>query len=343
VGITPIAPRYRITANQEDITEALRERFVSLRLTDKAGVESDEVTITLADHDPQAPITLPPAGAELHVWLGFDDQADDMGVYIVDSLEMSWPPNQLKIVAKAAPLAESTSGQGSTRLMLQTKKTRSWEAGTTLGDMVRALAGEHGLTPAVQDAMAGIVLPHTDQINESDMNLLTRLAHEYDGIAKPGGGALLLAKRGSSQSAASGGQSLPTVPITPGMVTRGKMRLSKRGAAGSVVASWRDTDAAATLEITEGEGEPVQRLQTIYPDEASARAAARSELRRGERGEQSLDLTLPGNTELMAEGRLMLSGFREGADGEWLIAEVSHRLDDGGFVSQVKGELPGSG
>ena len=45
----------------------------------------------------------------------------------------------------------------------------------------------------------------------------------------------------------------------------------------------------------------------------------------------------------MAEGRLVLSGFREGADGEWLINEVQHRLDQGGFVSQVKGELPGSG
>ncbi|MDR5887574.1 contractile injection system protein, VgrG/Pvc8 family [Vreelandella janggokensis] len=339
MGVTPV---FRITANQEDITEALRERFVSLRLTDKAGLESDEVTITLSDNDDDEPITLPPAGAELHVWLGYDDQADDMGIYVVDSLESIWPPNQLKIVAKAAPLAESESGQGSTRLMLQTKKTRSWEVGTTLGELVRSIASEHDLEPAVQEIMAGIPLPHVDQVNESDMNLLTRLALEHDGIVKPAGGTLLLARRGSSQSAGQGGEPLPTVEITPNMVTRGKMRLAKRGRAGSVVARWRDTESATTLEIAEGEGEPVQRLQTIYPDEDAARSAARSELRRGERGEQTLDLTLPGNTALMAEGRLKLSGFREGADGEWLITETVHRLDTGGFVSQAKGELPGS-
>jgi len=340
VGVKPV---FRITANQEDITAALRERFVSLRLADKAGVESDELTITLADHDPQAPIALPPAGAELHVWLGYDDQADDMGLYVVDSLEVSWPPNQLKIIAKAAPLAVSASGEGSQRAWLQTKKSRSWEAGTTLGDMVRTVAAEHGLEPAVQAAMAGIGLSHIDQTDESDMSLLTRLAHQYDGIVKPGGGRLLLAQRAASQSAGSegGGQPLPTVTITPDMVSRGRMKLTKRGAAGSVVSRWRDTEAAATLEITEGEGEPVQRLQVIHPDEASARAAARAELRRGQRGEQTLDLTLPGNTALMAEGRLSLSGFREGADGEWLVTEVTHRLDRGGFVSQVKGELPG--
>ena len=339
-----VTPRFRITANDEDITEQLRERFVSLRLTDKSGVESDELTLTLADHDPAAPIALPPSGAELRVWLGYDDQADDMGVFIVDSVDVSWPPNQLKIVAKAAPLAVSQSGEGSQRPMLQTKKTRSWEAGTTLGDMARTIAGEHGLEPAIQEAMAGIGLSHIDQTDESDMSLLTRLAHQYDGIIKPGGGRLLLAKRATSKSASgeSGGQALPTVPITPDMVTKGRMKLAKRGAAGKVVARWRDTQAAATLEISVGEGEPVQRLQTIYPDETAARSAARAELRRGQRGEQNLDLTLPGDTALMAEGRLALSGFREGADGEWLITEVQHRLDTGGFSSQVKGELPGS-
>lgn len=338
-----MTPTFRITANDEDITVALRERFVSLRLTDKAGIESDELSLTLADHDPNAPIALPPTGAELKVWLGYDDQADEMGAFIVDSLEMSWPPNQLKIVAKAAPMAVSQSGEGSQRPMLQTKKTRSWEAGTTLGDMVRTIASEHSLEPAIQDVMAGIGLSHIDQTDESDMSLLTRLAHQYDGIIKPGGGRLLLAQRAASQSAggAAGGEPLPTVAITPGMISRGRMKLAKRGAAGKVVARWRDTDAAATLEISAGEGEPVQRLQTVYPDEAAARAAARSELRRGQRGEQTLDLTLPGNTALMAEGRLALSGFREGADGEWLITEVQHRLGHGGFSSQVKGELPG--
>lgn len=338
-----MTPTFRITANDEDITAALRERFVSLRLTDKAGIESDELSLTLADHDPNAPIALPPTGAELKVWLGHDDQADEMGAFIVDSLEMSWPPNQLKIVAKAAPMAASQSGEGSQRPMLQTKKTRSWEAGTILGDMVRTIASEHSLEPAIQEAMAGIGLSHIDQTDESDMSLLTRLAHQYDGIIKPGGGRLLLAQLAASQSAggAAGGEPLPTVAITPEMISRGRMKLAKRGAAGKVVARWRDTEAAATLEISVGDGEPVQRLQTVYPDEAAARSAARSELRRGQRGEQTLDLTLPGNTALMAEGRLALSGFREGADGEWLITEVQHRLGDGGFSSQVKGELPG--
>lgn len=341
MGLEKTRPVFRLTANQEDITQAVNDRLISLRITDKAGMDSDELVIALADHDDQQPIALPPAGAELKAWIGYNDAADEMGVFVVDALEISWPPNQLKITAKAAPLAESQSGQGSTRLMLQTKKTRSWNAGKTLGEITKAIAGEHGLTPAVQDAIASVVLPHVDQTDESDMNLLTRLARDHDGVVKPAGGALVLTKRGSSQAANASGTPLPTVEIEPGMITSGRMRLSKRGNAGSVVAHWRDTDDAATYEVTVGEGEPVQRLGQAHPTEAAARAAAQAELRRGARGEQSLDITLPGDTALMAEGRLSLSGFREGADGEWLISEVVHKIDTSGYSCKVKAELPG--
>ncbi|MGM0825709.1 MAG: phage late control D family protein [Pseudomonadota bacterium] len=342
MGLDKTRPAYRLTANQDDITDAINKRLVSLRLTDKAGMDSDELVITLEDHDDQRPLALPPAGAELKLWIGYNDEADEMGVYVVDALEISWPPNQLKIIAKAAPLAESQSGQGSTRLMLQTKKTRSWDAGKTLGSITETIASEHGLTPAVQAEIASVVLPHIDQTDESDMNLLTRLARDHDGVVKPAGGALVLTKRGASQAANADATPLPTVPISPTMLTSGRMRLAKRGNAGSVIAHWRDTDEAATYEVTVGEGEPVQRLGQAYPNEEAAKAAARSELRRGERGEQTLDITLPGDTSLMAEGRLSLSGFREGADGEWLIEQVAHTIDDRGYSCRVKAELPGS-
>ncbi|KAA0014442.1 phage tail protein [Billgrantia pellis] len=341
MGIT-IAPTFRLTANQDDITAAIRERFVSLRIVDRAGQDSDELSLVLADHDPTAPIALPAAGAELECWLGYDDAAESLGTYVVDSVELTWPPNQVRIVAKAAPLAKSESGQGSNRLMLQTKKTRSWNAGTLLGDMTRTIAQEHSLEAVVQQAMASIALPHVDQINESDMNLLTRLAQQYDGIAKPAAGRLVLARRGASRAASPDEPQLPTVPITPDMVSTGRMQLAKRRAAGSVTAQWRDTEEGETVDVTVGQDEPINRLGTVFPDAESAMAAAQAEWRRSQRGEQRLDISLPGDPRLMAEGRLKLQGFREGADGEWLITQVEHRLDADGYSCRVQAELPGS-
>ncbi|WP_176475776.1 hypothetical protein [Halomonas salipaludis] len=119
------------------------------------------------------------------------------------------------------------------------------------------------------------------------------------------------------------------------------MQLTKHQASGTVVAHWRDVDSGETVDAEVGEGEPVNRLLTTYPDAQSARAAASAELRRGQRGEQRLDLTLPGDPQLMAEGRLQLEGFREDADGEWLIEQVEHTLSEAGYRCRVKAELPG--
>ncbi|MCT6706819.1 contractile injection system protein, VgrG/Pvc8 family, partial [Staphylococcus aureus] len=79
--------------------------------------------------------------------------------------------------------------------------------GTTIGDMVRRMAGEHGLNAAVSASLASIVLPLTVQSQESDMNLLLRLAKQHDAIAKPGGGRLVFVKRGESTSAS--GERIP--------------------------------------------------------------------------------------------------------------------------------------
>ncbi|RKQ97269.1 late control gene D protein (GPD) [Kushneria sinocarnis] len=174
-------------------------------------------------------------------------------------------------------------------------------------------------------------------------------------VAKPGGSKLLFVARAASRAVAAAGGAgsnsdasgmtenapeLPTVAITPEMVTSGRMTLSERKSPGKVVARWRDVVEAITREITAGTGDPVQRLSQIFPDAESATAAARSALTRGERSGQSLKLTLPGMTTLMAEGRVSLSGFRTGADGEWLLTKVEHTLDEGGYKCSIQGECP---
>ncbi|SMG67144.1 [weak similarity to] Phage late control D [methanotrophic bacterial endosymbiont of Bathymodiolus sp.] len=38
-------PRFRILANQQDITDTIRDRLLSLRITDEAGNQSDTVEL----------------------------------------------------------------------------------------------------------------------------------------------------------------------------------------------------------------------------------------------------------------------------------------------------------
>ncbi|MDF1583908.1 MAG: hypothetical protein P1P78_11420 [Methyloprofundus sp.] len=63
-----MTPAYKILANQNDITAAIRDRLISLNITDEAGMQSDSITIVLDDRDNI--IELPNKGAQLDVFIG---------------------------------------------------------------------------------------------------------------------------------------------------------------------------------------------------------------------------------------------------------------------------------
>ena len=332
-----LKPDYRLLANKQDITDTIRRRLVSLRYTDEAGMDPDVLEIVLADHDPARPIQMPPTGAELELFLGYDGAAERVGMFVCDELELSGWPGEMTIRARAAPFDLSKGGLTG----LQTQKTRSWAKGTTLGAMVKKIAKEHQLEAALAAALAAIVLPHMDQADESDLHFLGRVAKKYDAIVKPAAGKLVLAKVGSAKTVS--GQSLPKVTLAPGDVSRYRVVMSKRETAGMVVAYWHAVKSAKRNEVKVGNGEPVSRLKMYYPTKEMALAAARSELDRRERRKVSVSVTLPGRTDLVAEGRLVLAGFRDGVDGEWSITRAEHSLDGNGYVTTVEAEQPNSG
>ena len=328
MGLT-FKPTYRVLADGRDISGLLAPRLSSLDVVDRAGIESDTATITLADTGPLR-VEMPRTGAELEIFMGYAPTATRMGRYIVDEVEISGPPDQMTITAHASP-HEATRG-GITAL--QTQRSRSFPVGTTLGALVQRLAADHGLQPAISEALASIPLPHIDQLAESDMSLLTRIAGMVGAIAKPAGGRLAVVRRGQGTSAS--GAALPVVTLRPRDVSSWSMRISQRDPAGSVVAVWRDLESAADREAIAGEGEPQRRLRNTFPDEASAQRAAEAELERSRQRGATLRLSLPGRTDLMAEGRVQMAGWRDGVAGEWLIESVTHRIESGGYSCSVE-------
>ena len=331
-----LAPQFRVIANSQDITAKVRERLKHLKLTDETGVTSDTLEICLADHNPHAPVQIPSTGAELQVFLGYDGSARRMGLFIVDEIELSGFPGQMTIRARAAPY--ETTKQG--RVDLQSQKTRSWKAGTTLGQLVRRIAGEHRMAPSVSASLARIALPHTDQTNESDMNLLRRLAERYDAVAKPAGGHLLFLRRGDAQSVT--GAALARVTLTPSDGGDYTVNITSRDSPGTVIAYYRDISQAERHAVAVGEGEPVRRLRMAYRDKASAESAASAELRRRARGERNLSYTCPGRPEVIAECLVVMRGFRVGVDGEWLVTRAVHYVGSGGYSCTIEAEQPSS-
>ncbi|MEB0038843.1 phage late control D family protein, partial [Pseudomonas sp. RTS2] len=78
-------------------------RLVSLELTDNRGIEADQLSITLSDHD--GLLVMPSKGALAELWLGWSDTGlVSKGTYIIDEIEHSGAPDILSIRARSADL-----------------------------------------------------------------------------------------------------------------------------------------------------------------------------------------------------------------------------------------------
>lgn len=320
-----MTPDFRLLADRRASTAALRERFLALTLTDEAGRDSDTLAVRLDDRD--GALALPRRGVTLDVALGYREQGlTAMGVFTVDEVEVAGPPATLTIRAKAANM----------RSALKAHKTRAWDQ-TTLGDLVGAIAAEHGLKPRVAAAWRAVRLPHLDQTEESDLHFLTRLARDYDAIAKPAGGALLFVPRGQARSAS--GQAMPVLTVARGQVSEYRVTWADRAAYSSVQAAWHDTATGERRIERAGGGEPAYALRQPYPNAQAAQAAARAHLRTLNRATGTARLTLqPGLPTLRAEAKLTLADFRSGMNGDWTVSRVTHQLGQTGYATRVEAE-----
>jgi uncharacterized protein len=333
-----VRPDYRLIANSTDITATIRDRLIDLRLTDAAGIDSDVLEINLADHLTNAPIAMPETGAELELFLGYDGASTRMGFFVVDEIELTGWPSRMTVRARAAIYDKASKG-GKTNL--QTSKTRNWPKDTTIKSMVDKIASEHGMEGRVSQSLASVKLPATAQVDESDLNLLSRIGKKFDAVVKPSGGMIVFAKRGEAKTV--GGEDLPDVSLVPGDVTSYRVTFAKRDKVGTVVAYYHQTSKAKRLSVKVGTGEPTRRLKMYHPNQDMAKAAALAEWNRMQRRAGKLTLQLPGRPDLQAEGKITLAGFRDGVDGEWIATAVEHQLSTSGYICSVEAETAPDG
>ena len=334
-----MTPTYRIEAENQDITARIAARLVSLSITDNSGDQADTLRLTLENADGR--LILPDPGAVLRVWLGgVGYPLRDMGLYSLDEVRESGPPSQVTLTAKAAAFAGGSAAADYTPL--QTKKTRSWEAGTTVAAMVQTMAQEAKLTPVVTTTAAALVLPHIDQTEESDLNLLQRIADANDSWAKPAFGKLIFAHAEDVRKPATATASTAPVSVSKEDVSTYEFTRKARQHFETVIAVWRDIEGARDVEERIGpESGPTERISGLFPDADSARKAAASRLEDLQRAGTTFNLTMPAPATLpfYAEGSITAAGFSEKINGAWKLSTVEWNLNDSGMVVALKAEV----
>ena len=324
-------PAFRVTVDGNDIAQLISPRLMSLELTDNRGIEADQLSINLSDHD--GLLSIPPKGAVVRLWLGWSDTGlVDKGTYTVDEIEHSGAPDMLSIRARSADL----------RKALKTKRERSW-SNTTLGDVLGDIAIGNGLTATMAGALDGLPILQLDQANESDANLISRLGEEFDAVASVKAGCLLCMPAGGGKTAS--GLDLPHITLTRADGDQHRYLLADRDSYDGVRAYFYDANSAKKQEAIAGGGENLKDLRHTYSDKQSALRAARAEFNRLRRGSATLSYTLAvGRPDLIPELTYTLHGVKAEIDEIiWYGGNVQHNLSpDNGYTMslELESKLP---
>jgi phage protein D len=324
-------PAFRITVDGTDIANLISPRLMGLELTDNRGIEADQLSLTLSDHD--GLLATPPTGAIIRLWLGWSDTGlVDKGTYTVDETEHSGAPDVLSIRARSADLRKG----------LKAKRERSW-SNTTLGDVLGDIALSHGLTANIAGALESLPILQLDQANESDANLICRIGEEFDAVVTIKAGCLLCLPAGGGKTAS--GVELPHITLTRADGDQHRYLQADRDSYDGVRAYFYDVNSAKKQEAIAGGGENLKDLRHTYSDRQSALRAARAEFNRLQRGSATLSYTLAlGRPDLIPELTYTLQGVKDEIDAIiWYGGNVQHTLsaDSGYTVSlELESKLP---
>ena len=323
-GTSHPAPAFRITVDGNDIAKLISPRLISLDLTDNRGMEADQLSINLSDHD--GLLAIPPRGAVIRLWLGWSDTGlVDKGTYTVDETEHSGAPDVLSIRARSADLRKG----------LKTKRERSW-SNSTVGDVLGDIAIANDLTATIAGELDGLAVLQLDQANESEANLLTRLGEEYDAVATVKAGNLIFMPSNGGKTVS--GLDLPHITLTRADGDQHSFLQADRDSYDGVRAYFYDVNSAQKQEAIAGGGDNLKDLRHTYSDQPSALRAARSEWNRLQRGSATLTYTLAkGRADLIPELTYTLQGIKPDIDAIiWYGGNVQHSFSaDSGYTMSL--------
>lgn len=346
-------PGFKVTLDGRDLTNSIAPRLISLSISEKRGGEADQLELVF--HDADGMMDIPKEGAVLHVSLGWTKVEAGAGVSVglvdkgsfrVDEANYDGPPDLITVRGRSANLT------GAYR-----RRRERTHRNTTIGAIVRQVAGAHGLRAHVSPELASIEVPIATQDQVSDMAFIRQLGRRHDAVATVRKGRLVFAPIGAGVTAS--GRAIPAGTLSKRDGDKYSYKRASRQASDGAEARWHNqrTGRRETVRVgADGNSQPQgalnpdpgtgaspargrRRVRRVYHREEDARHAAKAAARRDTRAAAEFEYSLAlGRPDLYPERPIRVSGFKPEIDAKkWLIAEATHSLTaDGGLKTALK-------
>lgn len=332
-GFTPI---YKIVKDGDDITSKFNDRATSITVQLKdGGGDADTCQISVDDRDWKIATVQP--GARLEVFLGYKEVGlAQMGVFEIDSVDYNVIPKTIDIIGNSIGFT-TPAKQPAIRNHDKPK----------LGDLIRGIAGRHGATAAVSDALDGIELPFANQTS-SDLQYLVELERRFGAIATFNNGRLVFQERDTGK--ALDGTDQQVLLLQPWDIHKAKATHTKRSEYSGTKVGWIDGDHVkhyvdhANPSAPQGVDNPF--LSNILGrNENEAKTIAKSQMAQLLRSQGQLTATLAkGNPWLRPQAPILMKRFRSEVNGSYICETVTHTfISEPGLGTDLTARPPGEG
>ena len=324
-----------------DITKSIRPYLLSCTYTDEEEDNADDLQIKLQDRDgiwmEQWLIDAVNAAASGNLkidavfvrenWSGGGwDMVLPCGLFELDSVDASGPPNALTIKATALPYS------GDAR---QTKKTKAWEA-YYLSGIANEISSKAGMT-CMYESMKDPYYDRAEQYKCSDIDFLSKLCHNSGVSLKVTNNIIVLFDQQTYEAKDE------ALEIVKGGGSYIKYKLAM-GSADTQYASCRvsyvNPENGSCIEGTaNADGEDAKSGQVLeitakVSSVAEAQELAAKSLRDHNKFERTASFTMPGDPRLVSGVTVRLKGWG-GWDHKYIISQAKHSLSGSGYTTQI--------
>lgn len=306
----------------KNVTADVSPYLSQIGYSDKLEAESDSIDLTFEDVKKLwCESWYPQKGDTLTVRMGYAGELLDCGVFEIDEIEFSTPPDTLTVRALAASITKS----------LRTRNSKAFEK-QTLAKIAQYFADKHGLKIVGSTTeLNNIEIERKTQENQTDLGFLAGLAKEYGFVFSVRGGQLVFIDADELEKKPA------VMELTPAQISSCSFKdktsqtyaaavVSKRNARTNSVTKWKIEPAKQ-----EGEADTLV-INGNVDNDSQAQAQARGALKNKNKDKITGSIAMAGNPALVAGINITLSGYGN-FSGKWHVVETRHSVNpQGGYT-----------